>query len=298
LFPIWKGFTNIPNDSDSSSAILMSKVLYEKVMGVKVENPNEALKQMSQYRDLNRHPMYYNRWEKRRNTGAFMTWLFDEKDPAMPHFWFAKSEQGTRIPFNKNDVDCVVNANILKLLAALNQQIPGMQESCDMLNSMVEKDESDTCGIYYPNTYNLGFALGSAKTFGNQCISPANEQLMVSRIVSQRQEDGSWTNIGNIWKDETLSTAFALHAILTLDSNPSSETRWAVYHGLRYLLRSAKLKSGSYEWQEDNFFTATAAARSLLMWRSKAYTHAVIASVFLKAAKWFPELTDRELVQN
>ena len=30
----------------------------------------------------------------------------------MPRFWFAQPEDGVRIPFNDNDVDCIVNINV------------------------------------------------------------------------------------------------------------------------------------------------------------------------------------------
>lgn len=297
LFPLWHGFTNIPNDSDSTSAMLMSQALSQKIRGEEAEVSQSALEQISEYRDIRRHPMFYNRLEKRKETGAFMTWLFDEHDPKMPRFFFSKSSKGSRIPFNKNDVDCVVNANILKLLAILNKEIPGKKEACDMLNSMIEKDESYSCGIYYPNTYNLPFALSSAKSFGDQCLTEKNEELMLSRIVEQQLPDGSWKNLGNIWTDETLSTAFALHTLLN-SAEPETKTRQAILDGLRYLLTVARVKSGKYVWKEDNFFTATAIARSLIMWRSKAYTHAVIASVFLKASEAFPDLTDIDVAHG
>ncbi len=152
LFPLWFGFTNIPNDSDTTSSVLTSLIYDRMVNNTNYVMEVNALEEISTYQDLNRNPMYYNRFEKRIKTGAFMTWLINEKDPKMPRFFFAGSEKGERIPFNKNDVDCIVNVNILKLLALSKKSILGDTSACEMLNDMIVKDENNTCGIYYPNT--------------------------------------------------------------------------------------------------------------------------------------------------
>ncbi|MBC7465868.1 MAG: hypothetical protein H7256_07735, partial [Bdellovibrio sp.] len=101
LLPVWRGFTNIPNDADSSSVVLAALVFNSKINNEAYQVPQQALDTLSKYRDNERKPMFYNKREDVKNTGAFMTWLFDENDPAMPHFWFAKASKGTRIPFNR-----------------------------------------------------------------------------------------------------------------------------------------------------------------------------------------------------
>lgn len=290
LNPIWHGFTNIPNDSDTTSTVLTSLIYNKMVNGTKFEIDVNSLEEISTYQDLNRNPMYYNRFEKRIKTGAFMTWLMNEKDPKMPRFFFASSEKGERIPFNKNDVDCIVNVNILKLLTLSKKSIPGDSSACEMVNDMIAKDENATCGIYYPNTYNLGFSLAANKSMGSQCLKRENENTLVKKIIDEQTADGNWVNI-NIWEDHTLSTTFALTALLEFGDLNDRFVLQSIFYGVHYLLKTARLKDDLVNWPEDNFFTATAIARSLIMWRSKAYTNASIAAVLLRLHQLYPQYT-------
>jgi hypothetical protein len=288
LFPLWFGFTNIPNDSDSTSAILTSLLYDGAVNASKQPVDINALNEFSVHLDLNRNPMYYNRFEKRIKTGAFMTWLLNERDPNMPRFFFAESEAGARIPFNKNDVDCVVNANILKLLALAKRSTPGDSSACEMLNDMIARDESSSCGIYYPNTYNLGYALAGIKANGGQCLKKENESNLITKLINEQTAEGSWIN-ENIWKDPVLSTTFAMTALLEFGDLNELPVRRAAFYGIHFLLKSARIKNQLINWPEDNFFTATAIARSLIMWRSKAFTNASIAAVLLRFHQIYPD---------
>ena len=288
LFPIWHGFTNIPNDSDTSSSVLLSLVYNSKINNTGYEVPQAAVDEISSQLDQNRNPMYYNRLEKRKNTGAFMTWLMNEKAPEMPRFFFARSKEGARIPFNKNDVDCVVNANVIKLLQASGRSSGGYDAACSMINDMVKKNEGSSCGIYYPNTYNLGAALAGASKLGNKCLLEENKNKILKRILAEQNADGSWTNIHNIWTDEVLSTAFALSTLLEFGDFQNEQIRTAVLSGVRSLLMRAKMHDGIIYWDADHFFTATAIARSLIMWKSKAYTNLIIAGILLKVEQNSP----------
>ena len=288
LFPIWHGFTNIPNDSDTTSTVLTS-LLYDKMVNkTNFILSDSALEEISSYQDLNRNPMYYNRFEKRIKTGAFMTWLLNEKDPKMPGFFFAESEKGERIPFNKNDVDCIVNVNILKLLALAKKSIPGDSSACEMINDMVAKDENKSCGVYYPNTYNLGYSLAANKAMGSQCLQKKNEDVLVKKIIYAQTADGNWVN-DNIWEDHTLSTVFAVTALLELGDLNDHLVLQSIFYGVHYLMKTAELKDDLVKWPEDNFFTATAIARSLIMWRSKAYTNASIAAILIRMHRLYPQ---------
>lgn len=288
LFPIWHGFTNIPNDSDTSSAVATALLFDMKIANKKPQISEAVLKEISTYRDLNRNPMFYNKMEGRKQTGAFMTWLFDEKDKNMPRFYFATSKEGTRIPFNKNDVDCVVNANILKMLALGQRTIEGQDKACAMLNDMIAKDENASCGVYYPNTYNLAYAMAGAQRAGDKCLTQESKSRLISKIISEQNADGSWHNLRNMWQDEVLSTAYAMSALLELGDTRQPLVYNALVYGTHFLIKSAKKSNGYIYWQEDNFFTATAIARSLIMWRSKAYTNSIIASVLLKIDRLYP----------
>jgi hypothetical protein len=290
LFPLWFGFTNIPNDADTTSAVYAALTYDAKIRNQKMAVSPQVLNDFATYRDIDRSPMFHNRFEGRFNTGGFMTWLYDENNPKMPRFWFANSKRGERIPFNKNDVDCVVNANVLKMASLANVRIPGQDQACKMLNDMIVQDENATCGIYYPNTYNLAFAMASAAHAGSSCLADNTQMILVQKILLEQNADGSWTNIKNIWQDENLSTAFALTALLEFGDTQDARVKTALMYGVHFLIKNARMKNKFVYWPEDNFFTATAIARSLIMWRSKAYTNGIIASVLLKVDRLFPHL--------
>ncbi len=294
LAKIWHGFTNIPNDSDTTSAVLTSLFYNSQINQSDFKISTEALETMSKFVDNDRNPMFYNRSVGQKRTGAFMTWLMDEKDPAMPRGYFSKPEKGVRIPFNKNDVDCVVNANILSLLAMTeSKNVAGQNEACGLLNNIIQKDQHAKCGIYYPNTFNLSYAVSVAAKSGLQCITEDSYSKMIKKILSSQTAEGSWTNIDNIWEDPTISTAFALYSLLNLPHNDSPELDRQIYsslvYGTHYLLKTITEKNGLLYWSPDNFFTATAIARSLVMWRSKAYTNSIISAVLLSMHKKYPQ---------
>ncbi len=290
LFPLWYGFTNIPNDADTTSVVLSALVLNSKINHTEYIIPESTLSQFSQYTDSHRHPMFYNKAKKRVNTGAFMTWLYDEKNPDMPRFYFADSGKGQRIPFNKNDVDCVVNANILKMFALAKQKNRfGQNEACQTINDMILADEHATCGIYYPNMFNLSFVLGRAKQAGESCISESSEQKILQMIFKMQNPDGSWLNEKDFWKDPVLTTAFALDALMHYSKPLDAKTFEALSKGIHFLLKNFKEKNSKIYWTADNFFTATAIARSLIMWRSSAYTNAIVSSTLIKMHQYYPQ---------
>lgn len=293
---IYHGFMNIPNDSDTTAAVLTSLAYNSRINNGPSRVAQEALDEMSRFLDKDRKPLYYNRMNGVKNTGAFLTWLIDEKDPAVPKKYFARPEDGPRIPFNVNDVDCIVNANILTLLSLIGQQgQPGRNEACSMLNTMIRKDQHATCGVYYPNTLNLSYSLSLAEKAGLQCITEDSNSRMIEKILAIQTAEGGWVNVDNIWQDPVITTGFALYALLTLPQKtggaPDRRIDASLMYGMHYLLRNAIQKDRYVYWKPDNFFTAVAAARSMIMWSSKAYTNSIIAAVLLEMDKRYPGYT-------
>ncbi len=297
LFPLWHGFTNVPNDADTTSVVLSALVFHAKINQGTYTIPTAALETISKFTDTDRSPMFYNRFQGRHNSGAYMTWLYDEKNPEMPRFYFARTAKGERIPFNKNDVDCVVNANILKMLALAKSKASGQEKSCQMLNDMIEKNEHAGCGVYYPNTLNLSFVLGRTKAAGETCISQQSEQKMIQMILKMQTGDGSWINEKNVWQDPIITTAFALDALLHLSTPKDQKTYVALMYGVHFLLKNIKQKETAMYWNAEGFFTATAIARSLIMWQSAAYTNSIISSALLKIHEAFPHYTAKNYLE-
>lgn len=295
--PIWHGFTNIPDDADTTSVTNSALLLNSKINNTNYTVPEETLALFSQFRDLDRKPHYYNRREKAIDTGAFMTWLYDEKDPKMPRFIFAASEKGERIPFNVNDVDCVVNANVIKMLAlSKRSDILGYKESCEMMNVMIEKDLHHRCGIYYPNTMNLSFVLALASKAGDQCLLDSSKNLVVDKILNSQSSDGAWINARNLYSDPVITTAFAMYSLMQFGDVKDQKVSMALKNGTKFLLTETRLnkKNGQMYWPEEHFFTAAAIARSMIMWRAKGYTNATVGSVLLEMATLYPELSAQD----
>jgi hypothetical protein len=291
LLGLWRGFTNIPPDADTSSNVFAALLLTSRIHGGNYQIPLAALNSFSEFRDLQRRPHFYNRREHQVQTGAFMTWLRDEKDPSLPHFYFAPPERGVRIPFNRNDVDCIVNLNILKMLALQNQsEVPGHAEACAMISEIISKNQLATCGIYYPNTFNLGFSMAQAENAGETCFSAPTKNAMVEDILKLQSADGGWDNDRNTWQDRVQSTAFAMISLFEFADLNDFRVQSSLRYGTIYLLRQLKKsEQGSFYWPGEVLFTATAIARSLVVWKSNSYTTAVAAQALLKMHRHFPK---------
>lgn len=295
MLPIWHGFTNVPNDADTSSVTLSALLLNAEINNEKYSVPEEAFAEFVQYRDIDRKSQYYNKREGQVHTGAFLTWLYDEKNPDMPRFYLAPSENGERIPFNRNDVDCIVNTNVMKLRAlSKKSDLPGYKETCQMIKDIIAKDKHDRCGIYYPNTMNLSFVLALAEKAGDQCLQENSKDKIVTKILGMQREDGSWLNDNNIHPDPVITTAFAMYSLQHFANTDDPQVATALVYGTKFLLSKTLMKKGQMYWQADNFFTATAFIRSLMMWKSKAYTNAIVGSVLLKMSVINPQMTPED----
>ena len=291
LIGAWKGFTNVPEDADTTSIVYTSQLLAARIAHQKFQVPDAVLSSMDRNRDENRKPEFYNKFQKRKQTGAFMTWQADEKNPAMPRFWFAPPEAGVRIPFNQNDVDCVVNMNVLRM-SALNQTpyLQGREKACAMINDMIRKDEHKSCGIYYPNTFNLAFAIAQAEKAGESCVLPERKRQTAEMILKLQSADGGWDNDQNIWIDRVQSTVFAMTALLQYGDLKNHGVQYSLRFATAFLLRNIKLSSqGDLYWKGELFFTATAIARGLIAWKSNSFTTAAAAAVLLKMRALFPD---------
>ena len=291
LFRVWKGFTNIPQDADTSSVTFAAIYYSHAIKDEPFDIPEGTKESFATFRDVDRRGHYYNRSEHQTNTGAFLTWQFDETDPDMPRFYFAAPQKGVRIPFAKNDVDCVVNLNVLRLLALThNEDLPGHDEACHTINRMIDKNQHASCGIYYPNTFNLAYSASLAHKAGETCIDK-NRNKIVEFILKEQSADGGWYNDMNIWKDDRIqSTAFAMNALAEFGDFTDRRVVNSMKYGASFLLRNiSKSKDGYYYWPGEVFFTATAIARSLVVWKSNSYTTAAATSALLKAHKLMPQ---------
>lgn len=288
LLPMWKGFTNIPQDADTSSATWTARLYHHAIQGQSFNLPSAVTASFSRFRDVDRKAHYYNRQNGQKETGAFLTWQFNEKDPNMPRMYFAEPEAGVRIPFNRNDIDCVVNLNVLRLLALTKKQdIRGRRQSCEMLKTVVEREQYAGCGIYYPNTFNFAYSAAVADFAGETCLRPVASRIVRFILGRRHYPDGAWTNYGNLHSgDRVHATAFAMIALSRFGDFRDAEVRKAMNDGARFLLSEMKRsEGGDLFWPGEVFFTDTAVARSLIVWRSNSFTTAVAVAALLQAQK-------------
>lgn len=284
LAPQWKGFANIPPDADTTSVTYT----FLRAQNPALQLPPAVISALSQARDLHRVPHAYNAAQGQINTGAFLTWLFDEKNPAMPRNIFAAPNKGPRIPFNYNDVDCVVNANVIKMLTVTKTpQGPGYQASCEHLNRVVREKKFYFCGMYYPSFYALPYTLASAARVGASCLAPSRERV-VNFLISMQRKDGSWRNSFLARPDFVQSTAWAVNALLIWGDPENSLHRSRVQKGLDFLLSQAQQDDeGRTYWPGQVFFAATFIARYPVVWRSTAYTTALAIKAFVLADRYW-----------
>lgn len=290
------GLTNIPADADTTSATYMalaySNLINSQQPLSEFKIPIGALETFESHRDLNRKPHYYNRLDSIKNSGAFLTWFMSDQDPDMPKNIFAKPDKGTRIPFGFNDVDCVVNANVMRLLTITqNTQQPGYADSCKLLNFVILKVKQKQCGIYYPNSYAVFFSISNVYKAGASCLQESRDKA-ISVIVSNQKQDGSWDNEEGIGRTDTVqSTALALNAMMNyLEKEKSTQYNSLIKAGVNYLLTQLKYNGDDQiYWKGEVFFSAVAQARNTVLWRSNSYTTAMVTLALIRAQAYLGE---------
>ncbi|WP_413582230.1 hypothetical protein [Bdellovibrio sp. HCB288] len=290
LAPRFKGFANIPPDADTTSVSYatiqyLNKIEYGEQSAPDL--PASVLRAFSQARDVDRKAHVYNAGQGQKNTGAFLTWLWNEDDPKMPRNLFSKPHNGTRVPFNRNDVDCVVNANVLKLLTLTkNTDGPGYKAACRHLNRMALQKDFFFCGMYYPSRYVLPYSMAEIIDQGGSCLEPSRDAI-VAFILKKQKRNGGWKNKYLTRPDRIQSTAWALSALAQLGDPENPSHRRAVHDGANYLAgMSARDRHGFIYWPGEVYFAATFVARYPVVWRSTAYTTATAIKALLLAERF------------
>lgn len=277
LSPYLQGLANIPPDADTTSVTYLS---------LRTRVPDEVLSAFAEFRDVNRKAHYYDRGIGLENTGAFMTWLMDEKDPNMPRK-IGHPELGPRVPFGTNDVDCIVGFNVLNLLTSQKKtSVPGYAETCDLIKNVIDRNQYGVCGIYYPSDYLLAVRVAENRELGGRCLD-SHVGKVLQHILWRQQSNGSWRNDPPNRPDPIHETALGLTALALLGDHSNPDHRARVARGAEYLLRQAQRdEQGNLYWKGQVFFSAVAQARFSVVWRSNSYT-TVLAARALQLAEKF-----------
>lgn len=159
---------NLPGDLDDASqaaAWFMMTNSNQKFVDGFVRSAGE-------FRDIGRpkQARYDNRWKK-VNSGAFMTWAESE------------TASGTRLTWDVNDVECVVNLNVLYTLGKYEQRggrLPaktraGKESACRLVQEALERNNEVQCQIYYSRASQFLVAYARARAAEVDCLSPSAE---------------------------------------------------------------------------------------------------------------------------
>lgn len=307
---------NIPNDSDDSSTALSLQMVRNQLKGAYADDAffaspgnfavdSPVMDVILKYRDLGRDPKFEDgrdSW-KGVNSGAFLTWLRDEREPT-----FSEPERGI-IPLGKNNVDVVVNSNVLLMLGlAGRKDAPGYKETVAVLTKAVLQKVWPAAGLYYPQYMIFPYTVTRAyRDGGNEALRPAMKKLVRDLIDEQRaysKTDGSKNGAFPGGEDRTdyLSTALGLISLLNIGADVAYEEgllndyNAAVESAVRYLLGTAKkyrvrnaetFGAGEKDrdlygvrWDSGLFFSAS--FWDLAHWRSEPFAHAMILEALVK----------------
>lgn len=298
---------NIPDDADDTAMAVAIQRLHAGDHDPAASDPyrrdarnfrvdTKALEKLSEFRDVGRAMADPRDTWKKDDSGAFLTWLKDEKAPT-----FGDPASGV-IPLGVNNVDGVVNANAVFSLALNGMKSqPGYAEACQLIHDIVDQGQWDKVGLYYPQkmmfpyTATRAFRDGGA---GEPVMRAAMKKLVPQLLEAQRsvaRQDPARAGAFPGGADRTfdLSTALGVVSLLNIGRDLAAEQGLgeaydrAIERGIAYLTAHARpftrfngllapMDQGR-KWDSGLFFSAS--YWDLAQWRSEAYT----ASIALEA---------------
>lgn len=292
---IGHNISNVVNDADDTAAGFVALRLQEQLQKLIPSFPLAMAKPavigpiFASYRDMNRtaRHLYDTIYNRPRNTGAFLTW-FGKEDNRSALLTMLPSKTQAGIPLNKNDVDCVVNANILSALADYGEltSADGISATCRYLNRVVRDEKQvNYCGTYYPNVHNVYFAYGRAYSHGVKCLEESGD-FIIDKLLREQRSDGSFSAFDDS-QDMIHSTIFALGALVDFskDREARHATQAAVNRGMNFILSKLIADDKHAFLPGGAFFSSGTIARHVIYWKSDAVTSAFFLDLILKAAE-------------
>jgi hypothetical protein len=271
---------NIPVDADDTALAVAVK----KLLGIAEIYDETALDTILKYRS--------------EDSGAFLTWLKDDRLPL-----FGSPETGV-IPVGKNTIDCVTNAN-----AALAIGVSGRHSAltgvAKFFEKVVDEDQWPKCGIYYPNRMMFPYAFSRAYREGNLLNDDMKRIAgkLIKKVLPLQKRDGSFP--GGFDGSRALSTAMGVLSLinfgkaLAVAAGVDKEYDLAIQRGVNFLidnrreLRTKNSKGGqAFTWDPGIYFSA--GGWTAVIWKSKAYTAAVVLEALTKAWMHSENLNDGE----
>jgi hypothetical protein len=290
--------TNVAEDADDTSLGNLASFYHNIIFGDSTKLI-ESLK-YDEYLDQNRkNRNWFNiLFHGLPNSGAFLTWHGKEHEfkywnklrsvingafvflPISPSFPKAHKPW---IPFMANEVDIVVNANVLTYLAKTKQidKSIGKKGAVYVINEIVKREGWWNTAIYYPNSYHIHYAVARSFAVGLDDLQKPCETILAHLLKTQKvdgsYESGNWLNN----RDKIQSTTYALHAMFDLKSKGFDVPKQNIDKAVTYLLSKAKTEQ-HINWEGGVYFTGGTFVRGIMIWKSDAYTTAMIAKCLQK----------------
>jgi hypothetical protein len=293
--------TNVPEDSDDTSLGNLASFYHNEIFGDSAKIIESA--KYDEYLDQNRkNRNWFNIiFHGLPNSGAFLTWHGKEHEfkywnklrslinggfvflPISPSFPKAYKPW---TPFMANEVDIVVNANVLTYLAKTNQinKSIGKKGAVYVINELLKREQWWNSAIYYPNAYHIHYAVSRAYAAGVDDLQKPCE-IILKHLWQTQKVDGSFESSN--WlnnRDKIQSTTYALHAMFDLKSKGLEVPKQNIDKAVTYLLSKAKTEN-NISWDGGVYFTGGTLVRGIMIWKSDAYTTAMIAKCLQKWLK-------------
>lgn len=321
-YPLGSGYinraANVVDDADDTSLGLIATILRERIKEKDHEDDTLASGNTTiapifeKYRDQNRNNwQWYNFLHSYdRKTGAYMTWLGQEYEfeewsviKGLLHnaiFYLPMSEchphpYKAYIPYGSNDVDGVVNANVLNALSLHNElNASGVEPAIKYIEQKSKNRKFDRVGSYYPNRYQFPYAVTQAYSNGVYQLEKSVGYL-TQFLVETQDEDGGWSSRRVVSKKDRLqSTAYSLNALVNSGNFEQHKTKISIEKAIDFLLKKAISDSDGMHWKGGVFFSGGTVVRNHLVWKSDAYTTAIITSAFAKYKKYLEQTTNQQ----
>ena len=192
------------------------------------------------------------------------------------------------IPYGVNDVDCVLNANVLGVLASMGvPPSPEMRKIADWLLSIIDYPKCQSCAVYYPTANTLGYAIVKAWRRGSCLLEPAIPTL-VDQLIKAQKSDGSWPDemLGN----GVQASLHAVNSLLEIQLKSGRDLTEFIRPGMDFLL-SKMNRIDNKIWLDGGIvFSAGSMFKTKHVWESDAYTTALL----LQAIVNFQIVTERK----
>ena len=291
---------NVENDADDTASGNLAVWFQHQIMGKDTHALANATT-FDAYIDhdrKNRH--WYNYlFNGLPNSGAYLTWLGPE---ARFKHWHILKIMGHNfifflpasicypapykpyIPYGTNDVDAIVNTNVLTYLAKKGElsTSQGPAGAHRYIFHQTKHRKLWRAGHYYPNTYNLHFAVSRALVAGDTALRES-AAILLGHLLKSQQPDGRFLSRRKVnHRDVVQSSVYGLLALLNFKKSGLAVPMRPIEQTVSFLQSIKRKSPNGNSWEGGVFFSGGTVVRNVLYFTSDAYTTALVASAFQK----------------